>query len=161
MAKVGDSRFGLAGSSPASRPNCTQDHLDAPLMYAIGFALGTAPRLDSYLHSVFPPYPAALGGGDPGWLWYHEKKQDGSDVIVVEIFEPVAPPSGIWNEYSPEKLRYEVRAALSNLVMNQPACLGEVDEIIRFFDLIDVATPDGLMPIPRWDGIVPSCRIIN
>jgi hypothetical protein len=64
--KLGNSQFSLAGSSYVSKPSCANDHPDAPLMYAIGFALAARERLDLYLDGIFPPYPdGSLGGGDP------------------------------------------------------------------------------------------------
>lgn len=162
MAITGSSKFSLAGASSVSRPRCAQDHPDAPLMYAIGFALGAGDCLDSYMHGIFPPYSThSLGGGDPGWLWYHEKKADGKDVVVVEITDVIAPPNGIWNEYSEEKMRYEIRAALSNFALQNPDRLTEVDTTIRKFNLVDIQPVDDLMLIPHWDGTLPQYQILN
>ncbi|WP_144410271.1 hypothetical protein [Chromobacterium vaccinii] len=162
MAKLGRSDLGMAGLSCVSRRFCKQDHPDAPLMYAISYALGDMEKLDTYLYPVFPPYPDdVLAGGDPGWIWYGEQDIDGSVAIYAEIYDLIAPPEGIWNKYSPQKVRYEIRAALNNLLIKYPNLLSEVDQVIKKFDLIEVETIEGLMPIPRWDGKIPDCFILN
>lgn len=162
MSKLGDGRYGLAGSSCVSRPTCTQDHPDAPLMYAITYALGYGDQIDSYLKGVLPPYPTnSLGGGDPGWLWYHIKSPEGEDLVVVEIDDVVAPPDGIWNEYSEEKVKYEIRAALNNLAIQEPSRLNEVDKVIRRYNLLDVVAPPGLVSMPHWDGLLPNKWMTN
>jgi hypothetical protein len=150
-------------SDYVSRPDCSNGHPDAPLLYAIGCALARGGEtLDLCLIGVFPPYPSGvLGGGDPGWLWYHDTDKDGNDVVVVEITDVMAPPNGMWNEYYPDKVRYEIRAALNNTAVKEPEALSEVDRVIRLFNLEQVETPEGLMPIPDWDGKIPSKLIRN
>jgi len=131
-------------------------------MYAIGFALSAGDRLDSYLNGIFPPYSGgSLGGCDPGWLWYHDVDQSGRDVIVVEIDDVASPPNGMWNEYSIEKVRYEIRAALNNLLFMEPAYLGEVDRVVRKFDLVKIDALPRLHPIPDWNGQLPVSVIVN
>ncbi|WP_198346137.1 hypothetical protein [Burkholderia ubonensis] len=160
--KIGNSQLSLAGSSSVTRPRCRHDHPDAPLMYAIGFALAAGDRLDSYLNGILPPFSAeSLGGGDPGWLWYHDFDESGHDVVVVEINDVASPPDGMWNEYSLDKVRYEIRAALSNLLLQEPAYLGEVDRVVRKFDLLRIDALPGLAPIPDWDGTLPKSAILN
>ena len=162
MAKLGRSDLGMAGLSCVSRRFCGQDHPDAPLMYAINYAFGGVERLDTYLYPIFPPYPDdVLSGGDPGWIWYGEQEADGSVAIYAEVYDLIAPPDGIWNQYTTQKVRYEVRAALNNLLVQYPDMLSEVDRVIRKFDLMDVEVVEGLMPIPRWERRVPSCLILN
>ncbi|WP_159675518.1 hypothetical protein [Andreprevotia sp. IGB-42] len=160
--KLGDQQYGLLGYSCVSRPRCTQDHPDAPLMYAIGYALDSSAGLDFYLRAIFPPYPEnSPGGGDPGWLWYYDKTAGVSGLVTVEIDDVVAPPSGMWNEYSNEKIRYEIRAALNNLVVRSPERLKEVGVVIDQFDLFKVMAFEGLVPIADWDGGLPCGEIIN
>lgn len=160
--KLGNSQISLAGSSYVSRPRCANDHPDAPLMHAIGFALAAGDRLDSYLDGIFPPYPdGSLGGGDPGWLWYHDINAAGNDIVVVELDDVVAPPDGIWNEYHPDKIRYEIRAALNNLLLREPARLEEVNGVIDKYDLSRIEPLPGLMPIPGWAREVPKILILN
>lgn len=160
--KLGSSKLSLAGSSCVTRPTCGHDHPDAPLMYAIGCALSAGDRLDSYLNGIFPPFPDdSLGGGDPGWLWYHDVDRLGRDVVVVEIDDVASPPDGMWNEYSMEKVRYEIRAALNNLLFNEPAYLEEVDRVVQKFDLARIDAMPGLHQIPDWDGGLPKSKIVN
>lgn len=162
MTRLGNPNYSLAGGSSVSRPTCKHDHPDAPLMFAIGYALGTGERLDSYLNGIFPPYPSnSLGGGDPGWLWYHEHTSDGNHVITVEIDNVMSPPDGMWNDYSPEKIRYEIRAALSNFAVKNPDHLTEVDAVIRKFNLGDAMALPNLMSIPTWTGTLPNFQIYN
>jgi hypothetical protein len=160
--RLGSSQLSLAGSSYVTRPKCGYDHPDAPLMCAIGFALSAGNRLDSYLNGIFPPFPeGSLGGGDPGWLWYHAVDRSGRDVVVVEIDDIVSPPNGMWNEYPMGKIRYEIRAALNNLLVCEPGCLAEVDRIVKKFDLVRIEPIPELFPIPDWNGSLPNHAILN
>ncbi len=162
MAQLGAPRYSLAGQSCVSRPECAHDHPDAPLMYAITCAFGDYEALDRFLKGIFPPYPEGmLSGGDPGWIWYHEKSEDGSDVVVVEIDDIISPPDGMWNEYSPAKIRYEIRAALNNFALQHPARLPHVAHVIEEFGLGDAMDYPGCTPIPTWDGTMPTRRILN
>ena len=131
-------------------------------MYAIGYALAARARLDLFLDGIFPPYPdGSLGGGDPGWLWYHDFDSSGNDVIVVQIDDVLAPPDGMWNEYCPDKIRYEIRAALNNLLLREPKRLEEVDRVINKFDLLRIEPLPGLVPISDWIGELPKIAILN
>ncbi len=152
----------FAGAVYVSRPMCADGHPDLPLMFAICFALAASGnKLDLFLDAIFPPYPSSLGGGDPGWMWYRELDELGNDVIVVELNDVVAPPSGAWNKYSLDKVRYEIRATLNNILFHKPIHLKEVNRVIGKFDLMHVKTLAGLMPIPDWDGELPLSLILN
>jgi hypothetical protein len=138
------------------------NHPDAPLMYALGFALDHNHGTDHFLRGIFPPFSVGLpGGGDPGWVWYHNFNSVGDDVIVVEVDSTMAPPDGIWNEYNMEKIRYEVRVALGNFVYISPFHLNEVDLVIRKYDLLSVVAPTGCLKVSDWICEVPKKRIIN
>lgn len=162
MTQIGSPQYGLAGYSCVSKPLCTQDDPDAPLMYALGFAIDSHKDLGHFLSAIFPPYPKGVpGGGDPGWLWYHELDGDGHDVVVVTLDDLVAPPEGAWATYLPSKVRYEVRVALSNFAVMWPSRLAEVDAVIREYDLAEVDIPPGLATVPVWDGRLPVQLVTN
>ncbi|WP_457349466.1 hypothetical protein [Roseateles sp. P5_D6] len=162
MAKLGSAQYGLAGYSCVSKPRCTQDDPDAPLMYALGYALGTHNDLGHFLRAIFPPYPnGAPGGGDPGWIWYREKDGSGKDVIVVELDAVIAPSDGVWAIYSEMKIRYEVRAALSNYAIMSPKRLADVNAVIHKYGLVEVENPAGLAMIPAWTGELPAQIVKN
>lgn len=162
MGLLGDGNHRLGGFSCVSKPNCSYDDPDAPLMCALGFALSDLSQLDLYLHSILPPYPEGrLGGGDPGWLWYAEKRADGSYIVTVEIDSIIAPPKGMWNDYSVDKIAYEIRATLENIAITYPSSLNEVDRIVNYFKLQKVKTFNQFQVIPDWTGQMPSVLINN
>jgi hypothetical protein len=144
--------YWITGNSPVSRPSIENDHPVAALMHAIPFALSSPEGLDFFLRAIFPPYPkGSPGGGDPGWLWHAELGADGKYKIVVEISDDIAPPNGIYGEYSEDLIRYEIRAALNNLCVKHPERKAEIEKTLNQFNLMDVGTPGGLEPIPSWD----------
>lgn len=162
MGKLGDGSYGLLGYSCVSKPHCTQDDPDAPLMYAIGYALDGHADLGHFLRAVFRPYPEGVpGGGDPGWSWYHEQDERGEDRVIVELDALLAPPDGIWQSYSESKIRYEVRVALDNLAHENPARLSDVDTVVRQYGLEEVHSPEGTARVPRWNGTRPASIIRN
>lgn len=82
-------------------------------------------------------------------------------MVVVEIDDVASPPEGMWNEYLMEKIRYEIRAALNNLLVKAPAYMGAVDRVARKFNLVRVDAMPGLRKNQNWDGVLPKSTIIN
>lgn len=105
-----------------------------PLLYCIGNAVPYRP-LDYFLRGIFTDDAMAPGGGDPGWGWWRERKDDGHylyhawtnpDISALEPFEA---------DYDEVTVKRCVRRTLEDFSEAHPDRKAEVEEVIMRFGL--------------------------
>lgn len=105
-----------------------------PLLYCIGNALPYRP-LDYFLRGLFTDDELAPGGGDPGWVWYRDKKEDGSYTYHAWTNEDISGLTPSEADYDEVTVKLHVRRTLDNFEQAHPDRASEVQAVIQRYDL--------------------------
>ncbi|WP_217900187.1 hypothetical protein [Noviherbaspirillum humi] len=109
-------------------------HTLLPLLYCVGNALPYQP-LDYFLRGIFTDDPLAPGGGDPGWVWYREKQDDGTYRYYAWTYAEMSGLDPCEGDYDEATVKRLVRETLENFRKAHPDRAAEIDEVINKYDL--------------------------